>query len=96
MSISNDPLHKRRIDRLKYELNLDKAVIEKILSLNFEYIRKKLIVEDFDNSKLLTKEEFDNQLPIIKIPVLGYFTPNYYKYRRIYKNRINKELNKNK
>lgn len=95
MLTSNDPLYKKRINQLKYELNIDKGIIEKVLQLNFEYIRNKLIVE-IPEDKLLTKEEFENIMPVIKVPTLGYFKGNYYKYKRIFENRQKKLNNKNK
>lgn len=96
MLTSNDPLHKKRVNQLKYELNMDKGVIEKVLQLNFEYIRNKLTIPDIPEDKLLTKEEFEKIMPVIKVPTVGYFVGNYYKYKKIYNNKLKKKELKNK
>lgn len=95
MSILKDKLHRKRIDRIKFKTNLSKEIIDDILDLSFEFLRKKLNSPEVPKDKLLTKEEFDDILPIIKVPTLGYFKPNYYKYKAIYR-REQKKLNQNK
>lgn len=94
MLTSNDPFHKQRINRLKYELNIDKKIIEKVLQLHSEYIKTKLVKPEVPEDIILSKDEFEKLMPIIKVPTIGYFKANYYKYKRIMTNKINKKNNK--
>lgn len=84
--------HLKRLKQVSYKLNLPEEVIDMAINYTSEYIKKKISEVVIDRDRLLSKEEFENLLPIIKIPAMGYFKPNYYKYLHMYKRQ---EKNKN-
>jgi hypothetical protein len=85
MQSNEDQGHLKRIKQVAYKLNLPEEVIEKAIHYTSEYIKKKIGSVEIDSPVLLTKEEFESKLPIIKLPAMGYLIPDYYKYVHVYK-----------
>ena len=99
MDSNKDPGHIKRIRQVSYKLNIPEEVIEDALFYTSEYIKNKIAKVEVDRTRLLSKEEFDEILPIIKIPSLGYLRPHYMKYKAMYeqkKKRDDKYKNKEK
>lgn len=85
MLSNEDQGHIRRVKQVAYKLNLPEEVIEQAIHLTSEYIKNKIGSIEIDSPVLLTKEEFESRLPIIKLPAMGYLKPDYYKYIHVYK-----------
>lgn len=89
--------HTNRVEKISFKLDIPEQVIEETLDIMYEYIRMKLEAVDIDSSRILSEEEFDENFPIIAVPSLGFFKPNYRKYKHIMKNKLKKdELRKSK
>lgn len=84
MQSNKDPGHLRRVKKVAYKLNLPEEVIEETLRLTSEYIKDKISKVEVSEEVLMTEEEFKKQLPIIKIPSMGYLKPSYHKYKAIH------------
>lgn len=94
MQSNKDSSHIKRVKKVSYNLNLPEEVIELALFYTSEYIKEKISKVNVDHENLMSQEDFEKSLPIIKIPELGYLKPSYYKYKAIY-NKV-KLKNKNK
>lgn len=90
-----DPKHNKRVQEVSFETAINSDVIEKVLDLLCEYKVNKINKIELPKDKILTKEEFEETMPIFKIPHFGYLKPNYYKYRMLGKKNYN-NLNKKK
>lgn len=94
MSINNEKkrqtLEKKRISKVSFELGIPEDIIEKSLEIMFGYIKQNMEKADLKQQDLLSEEEFNKQVPTIKIPHLGYLVPNYKLYTVIKKRQINK------
>lgn len=95
MDSNKDPGHIKRIRQVSYKLNIPEEVIELALFYTSEYIKSKIAKVDIDRTRLLSREEFEAILPIIKVPSLGYLRPNYGRYKAIYE-QTKKREEKNK
>lgn len=84
MLSNKDKGHLRRVRKTAYKLNLPEEVVEQTLHYMSEYIKKKISEVDVCPDVMLTEEEFEKKLPIIKIPHMGYLKPSYYKYKQIH------------
>lgn len=93
MSYRTDKQHQRRIKKVAYDTAVDKKIISDIIDLGYEFIKSKVEKNVISEDVELTEEEFNKLLPIIKVPTIGYFKPNYYRYKKIqeYKKRKNNE-----
>lgn len=84
MLSNKDQGHLKRVKKVAYKLNLPEEAIEETLFYMSEYIKKKISEVVVSNDIMMTKEEFEERLPIIKIPHMGYMRPSYYKYKHIH------------
>jgi len=84
MDSNKDPGHIKRIRQVSYKLNIPEEVIELALFYTSEYIKNKISKVEIDRTRLLSKEEFESLLPIVKVPALGYLRPHYLKYKALY------------
>lgn len=84
MQSNEDQGHLKRIKQVAYKLNLPEEVVNQAIHLTSEYIKNKIGSVEIDSPVLLTKEEFESKLPIIKLPAMGYLVPDYYKYIHVY------------
>lgn len=90
-----DQGHLRRVRKVAYKLNLPEEVIEQTLNLMSEYIKEKISKVVVSKDIMMTQEEFEEKLPVIKIPHMGYMKPSYYKYKHVHtkaKQKREKEL----
>ena len=84
MQSNKDPGHLRRVKKVAYKLNLPEEAIEETLKYMSEYIKEKISKVEVCEDILMTEEEFNKKLPIIKIPSMGYLKPSYHKYKVIH------------
>lgn len=104
MLSKEDQSHIKRVKQVAYKLNLPEEVIEQAIHLTSEYIKNKIASVNIDSDTLLTQEEFESRLPIIKLPAMGYLKPDYFRYIHVFKRakekqdklRKQKEENNNK
>lgn len=82
---NKDFKHRKRVATIAHKTGVPKDAIEKILSIQGNYIKDKLTKVDIKNEPLLSEDEFNDKLPIIRIHPIGYLYPNYKKYQHINK-----------
>lgn len=87
MSHNKDFKHKDRINKIAYKLGIPKDAINLIINHQADYIKKK--ISNFDvksTDEILSEEEFNDKLPVIRLHPVGYLYPNYGKYKNIKNN----------
>tara|TARA_R110000772_G_scaffold23035_2_gene62006 strand:- start:17 stop:310 length:294 start_codon:yes stop_codon:yes gene_type:complete len=85
----NNIFHDKRVEEISYKLDIPENQIEEALDLMYGYIKNKfesVVVEDED--VIMEEEEFNKTFPTIHIPSLGYFKPNYRRYKHQIKNKL--------
>jgi hypothetical protein len=78
-------LNEKRISKVSFELGVPEDIVEKSIDVLFTFIKGKMEKPDLKTQDLLTEEEFKAQVPIIKIPHLGFVVPSYKVYSTIKK-----------
>jgi len=76
-------LEEKRISKVSYETGIPEDVVKESIDIMFRYIRSKIEAPELLGTDTLSSEDFGKQVPIMKIPGLGFMVPNYKKYLRI-------------
>jgi hypothetical protein len=85
-------LEEKKITKVSFELGVPESVVEESISVLFKYMKGKIEEPQLAGDAILSSEDFSKNVPILKIPGLGFMVPNYKKYLCIKAN----ELKKNK
>lgn len=89
--------HENRVKKISYELDISEDIVEETVGIMYDYIRLKLDnIKVEDENVLMNEEEFDKTFPTIHIPNLGYFKPNYRKYKHMMKHKLKHAKNRKK
>lgn len=90
MSSNRDFKHRERVNKIAYKLDVPKELINLVINHQADYIKNKISKFDIKSTEeLLSEEEFNNKLPVIRLHPVGYFYPNYKKYQHIKNNSKN-------
>lgn len=92
--IGRKTLEEKRITKVSFELGVPESVVEESISALFKYMKNKIESPKLVGNEILSSEDFSKNVPILKIPGLGFMVPNYKKYLYIKANE-KKKLNKN-
>jgi hypothetical protein len=78
-------LEEKRISKVSFDLGIPEDIVKESLDVLFRFIKAKIEQPDLKTQELLSEEEFKSQVPIIKIPHLGFIVPSYKVYSTIKK-----------
>lgn len=82
-------LEEKRMEQVSFELGVPKDIVEKSVEVLMSFMKSKIEEPDIKSKGILSEEEFKKQVPIIKVPHLGFLVPNYKVYSKL-KKRQNK------
>lgn len=86
-----DPKHTARVNDAAFKVGTTTQVVEEVLDLLCQYKTEKINKIELPKDRVLSKEEFEEAMPIFKIPHIGYLKPNYYKYSAINNKKFKKK-----
>jgi len=78
-------LEEKRITKVSFELGVPEDIVERSIEVLFKFVKSKIEQTDLKQEKTLSEEEFKKQIPIIKIPHLGFIVPSHKVYLTIKK-----------
>lgn len=87
-------LEEKKITKISFELGVPESVIEESINVLFKYMKAKIEAPQLTGTEILSSEDFSKNVPILKIPGLGFMVPNYKKYLCIKASEL-KKINKN-
>lgn len=78
--ITRKTLEEKRIARVSFETGVPEDIVNSSLQVLFKYMKSKIEAPLLAGQEILSSEDFSNNVPIVKIPGLGFMVPNYKKY----------------
>lgn len=89
--------HINRVKKVSFLTGVDEKIVDEVIYLTTEYIKNKIEKIEIDpDEELMTKEEFEEKMPVFHLGTLGYLKPHYYRYRGIKRQIELKNKNKEK
>lgn len=79
-------LEEKRINKVSSEQNIPEEIVSEVINTLFSYMKSKMEKPNLTGKEIISKESFEKEVPILKIPGLGFLVPNYRKYESIKKN----------
>jgi len=83
-------LEEKKLAKISYELGIPEYVVEQSINVMFKYMKAKIELPQLAGNVILSSEDFSKNVPILKIPGLGFMVPNYKKYLHLKANEIKK------
>jgi hypothetical protein len=76
-------LEELRMTRVALECGVPVDMVKSSIDVLFKYMKTKIEKPILAGMPLISQEEFEKTVPIIKIPALGFMVPSYKKYAYI-------------
>lgn len=73
-------LEENRISKVSFETGIPEDIVEASLQTLFKYMKSKIEAPVLAGQETLSSKDFSENVPIVKIPGLGFMVPNYKKY----------------
>lgn len=88
-------LEEVRMHKVALECGVPVDMVKSSIDTLFRYIKTKIEKPILVGMPLITQEEFEKTVPIMKIPALGFMVPSYKQYAYIKANEEKKKLKSN-